>query len=544
MVGEPCEPRRERPVSLRRTGCRLALLAMLLTGVVGAFEAHAQGRAFDKLVMPGPLASAHAKYESECATCHVRFERSGQTPLCLDCHKEIARDLAAKTGFHSRSPDVAGKECSACHSEHKGRDGNLRGLDELKFDHRLTDFALLGRHAQLKCGDCHAAQKPFHDAQSECVACHQKDDRHHGNLGQTCADCHGETSWRDVHFDHEVTAHYALTGAHAKVGKCTTCHVDEHYKQTPDTCIACHRADDKHMGRNGTKCEDCHSTTDWKHALFDHFQRTKFALRGGHSGLACETCHRGNKYEVKLPTDCNGCHAKDDKHDGRNGPKCADCHQVTKWADVTFDHARDAHFSLNGAHASLECVSCHVAKIEVSKPAKDCVGCHREEDPHAGQLGERCASCHGEIAWKQGVRFDHDFGRFPLVGKHRDVECASCHETPKFHDAKRECVECHRDDDPHKRSLGLDCALCHNSSDWHAWTFDHAKQTHFPLDGAHRGLTCGSCHRQAVNGAADIKLETACLGCHRRDDVHGGEFGQQCERCHTTESFKQLRVPR
>ena len=544
MVGEPCEPRRERPVSLRRTGCRLALLAMLLTGVVGAFEAHAQGRAFDKLVMPGPLASAHAKYESECATCHVRFERSGQTPLCLDCHKEIARDLAAKTGFHSRSPDVAGKECSACHSEHKGRDGNLRGLDELKFDHRLTDFALLGRHAQLKCGDCHAAQKPFHDAQSECVACHQKDDRHHGNLGQTCADCHGETSWRDVHFDHEVTAHYALTGAHAKVGKCTTCHVDEHYKQTPDTCIACHRADDKHMGRNGTKCEDCHSTTDWKHALFDHFQRTKFALRGGHSGLACETCHRGNKYEVKLPTDCNGCHAKDDKHDGRNGPKCADCHQVTKWADVTFDHARDAHFSLNGAHASLECVSCHVAKIEVSKPAKDCVGCHREEDPHAGQLGERCASCHGEIAWKQGVRFDHDFGRFPLVGKHRDVECASCHETPKFRDAKRECVECHRDDDPHKRTLGLDCALCHNSNDWHAWTFDHAKQTHFPLDGAHRGLTCGSCHRQAVNGAADIKLETACLGCHRRDDVHGGEFGQQCERCHTTESFKQLRVPR
>jgi hypothetical protein len=157
MVGEPCEPRRERPVSLRRTGCRLALLAMLLTGVVGAFEAHAQGRAFDKLVMPGPLASAHAKYESECATCHVRFERSGQTPLCLDCHKEIARDLAAKTGFHSRSPDVAGKECSACHSEHKGRDGNLRGLDELKFDHRLTDFALLGRHAQLKCGDCHRA---------------------------------------------------------------------------------------------------------------------------------------------------------------------------------------------------------------------------------------------------------------------------------------------------------------------------------------------------------------------------------------------------
>ena len=82
------------------------------------------------------------------------------------------------------------------------------------------------------------------------------------------------------------------------------------------------------------------------------------------------------------------------------------------------------------------------------------------------------------------------------------------------------------------------------ANDWHAWTFDHAKQTHFPLDGAHRELTCNSCHRQAVNVAADIKLDTTCLSCHRRDDVHGGEFGPQCERCHSTESFKQLRVPR
>jgi hypothetical protein len=47
-----------------------------------------------------------------------------------------------------------------------------------------------------------------------------------------------------------------------------------------------------------------------------------------------------------------------------------------------------------------------------------------------------------------------------------------------------------------------------------------------------------------VNVAADIKLDTGCSSCHRKDDVHDGEFGPQCERCHTTESFKQLRVPR
>src|SRR5215831_17501520 len=140
MVGAAWVLGRDGPGLLRRTGGRFTLLVVLIVAATTALDAHAQVRAFDKLVMPGPLSSAHAKYEAECATCHVRFERSGQTPLCLDCHKEIAQDLAAKTGFHSRSPDVAGKECAACHAEHKGRDANLRGLDELKFDHRLTDF--------------------------------------------------------------------------------------------------------------------------------------------------------------------------------------------------------------------------------------------------------------------------------------------------------------------------------------------------------------------------------------------------------------------
>jgi len=59
-VGKPWMPGRKRPGSLRRAGGRLALFAMLLAGVVSASDAQAQVGAFDKLVMPGPLASAHA----------------------------------------------------------------------------------------------------------------------------------------------------------------------------------------------------------------------------------------------------------------------------------------------------------------------------------------------------------------------------------------------------------------------------------------------------------------------------------------------------
>jgi len=525
-----------------RRGVRLLSFALAAGWLLMALDSYAQIRTFERLIMPGPVARAHAEYESGCASCHVRFERQSQRQLCLDCHKEIAADLQSRTGFHGRSPTVGDKECSSCHTDHEGRDADIVGLDESKFDHGVTNFALLGKHADVACADCHLPAKTFHDADTECNSCHMKDDRHQGNLGEACADCHSETSWKEIRFDHEKTSGYALTGAHAAITTCVSCHIDERYENTTKTCSGCHQDDDKHMGRNGPKCEGCHTTRDWKESLFDHFQRTGFALRGGHSGLMCESCHEGNKYEKKPAKECFGCHADDDSHAGINGTKCADCHQVTKWPDVTFDHARDAHFALNGAHAELECKGCHTEPVAVAKPAKQCSGCHADEDPHEGQLGETCSTCHGEAAWKEGVRFDHDLSRFPLLGKHREVTCEDCHATPAYHDAKEDCSDCHARDDVHERRLGDDCALCHNSNDWLLWVFDHDKQTDFRLDGAHDDIDCRSCHREPVATAGAIALPTECAGCHRNDDVHHGEFGSRCEQCHTTASFRALRV--
>ena len=273
------------PTTRRRDSARgrarnwLAALTSLAC-LLGASEGHAQIRAFERLLMPGPVIAGHAQYEKQCDSCHVRFARQSQRQLCLSCHKEIANDLQTKTGYHSRSPDVGTKECSSCHTDHKGRNADVVGLNRATFDHKLTDFPLLGKHATVACADCHMPGKRFHDAETTCYACHQKDDRHRGNLGQACADCHAETDWKDVHFDHEKTAHYALTGAHA-MAKCASCHADEHYKDTPNTCIGCHRKDDEHMGLNGPKCQDCHTTANWKDLLFDHFKRTGFALRDG-----------------------------------------------------------------------------------------------------------------------------------------------------------------------------------------------------------------------------------------------------------------------
>jgi hypothetical protein len=502
--------------------------------------ASAQLEIFERLVMPGPVISDHAEYEAECALCHERFSRGSQRSLCLTCHEEIAADIDAVSGFHGLSPEIGDGECATCHTDHEGRDADVLGLVEETFDHDLTNFPLRDSHLEPECSDCHAAETAFHAAETGCVSCHLEDDQHMGNLGDVCADCHLETEWADAFYDHELESDYALTGAHDGLA-CIGCHVDEHYIETPTTCVGCHREDDSHLGMNGDECQDCHTTANWEESTFDHFASTSFPLVDSHAGLVCESCHEGNKFEVETSAECVGCHLEDDAHDGINGVECQDCHNETEWLDVRFDHALDAEFSLNGAHAELECSGCHIEEIAVALPATNCVGCHDEDDPHSMQLGDDCGRCHAELVWNEDILFDHDLTQFPLLGLHREAVCEDCHETHAFLDAPEVCVDCHIEDDDHEARFGEDCAFCHVPVDWLSWQFDHDLETDFPLDGAHAGIDCHGCHRETVTATAAIELPTGCAGCHRSDDVHRGEFGNECEECHRTTSFGDLR---
>jgi hypothetical protein len=504
-------------------------------------NANAQAGLFERLVTPGPLISDHAEYEDDCSSCHESFSRDSQRRLCLDCHTEIASDLEVVTGFHGLSPDVGERECAACHTDHEGRDADVLGLVEETFDHNFTSFPLRDSHSDVACLDCHEENTSFHAAETECVACHLEDDQHMGNLGQVCSDCHRETEWADATYDHELQSGFALVGEHGALS-CASCHVDEQYVETPTACIGCHLEDDSHMGLNGTECQDCHTPTRWEESTFDHFSTTAFALLGSHEALECESCHDGNKFETDTPSECVGCHIDDDFHEGINGEECGACHRETEWLDVRFDHAVDAQFALNGAHGELECISCHVEPVAQVLPETTCVGCHEEDDPHAMQLGDDCSRCHAELVWTEDVRFDHDLTQFPLLGSHREAVCEDCHSTHAFLDAPEECVDCHREDDVHVARFGEDCAECHVPVDWLAWRFDHDIETDFPLDGAHVGLDCHGCHRDAVSETAAIELSTSCAGCHRSDDVHRGEFGDDCATCHRTSSFSDLKA--
>jgi hypothetical protein len=111
----------------------------------------------------------------------------------------------------------------------------------------------------------------------------------------------------------------------------------------------------------------------------------------------------------------------------------------------------------------------------------------------------------------------------------------ACHKgAAKTEKLESTCVACHRGNDPHKESLGTDCGACHGQKTWQDdLRFDH-DLTDFPLSGLHATTSCESCH-------VDKKFagtKSACIDCHRPDDVHKGNLGADCADCHTPNDWR------
>lgn len=520
---------RAHPLSSGSRGAGRALLVVLwcvLTLWLGA--APAQAQVLESVLAPGKLSAPHAKIEEECQKCHVRFDRNAQDRLCMDCHRDVGHDARAKTGFHGRMKPQA---CKTCHTEHKGRDAKIADFDKATFDHTATSFTLRGEHQKVDCAKCHLPGKGYRIAARDCVACHRKDDIHKGSLGAKCADCHTETSWKQAKFDHAATR-FPLTGKHDAV-KCESCHKAGQYKDTPRTCIACHKKDDKHKGQYGEKCDACHATSGWKDIRFNHDTETRFPLLGKHRSTKCESCHTGTSLRDKPPSACVECHRKDDKHKATLGTDCARCHTERDWKEpAKFNHAKTA-FPLLGKHAAVQCKDCHKSDLFKEAP-KACVACHRKDDRHKGSLGESCEQCHNERDWKR-TSFDHSKTSFPLLGGHQKAECGACHKTTNYKETPKDCYACHARDDKHQGQQGKVCAQCHTETAWKpAPKFDHGLSK-FPLLGRHVAVECRACH------GSTLLFKTAksdCFACHEKDDKHKRALSTSCEQCHNPRSWK------
>jgi hypothetical protein len=480
---------------------------------------------------------AHKDLENtDCLKCHDAG-KGVPASRCLQCHKEIRTQTQLHRGFHGLMVDT---NCIACHHDHKGRDYDSTKLDEKTFDHSKTGFSLLGKHANIKCSECHLEKRSKSSVRP-------KDIRYFGKTS---------------------------------------------------TCASCHRKDDVHYfkGQWAKKdCNTCHGVRAWKEDLhFDHLRDTGYALEGAHEDLACAKCHITNKqaksskyhWDHLKTSKCMTCH--EDVHKTNLSPKfrsgdCAKCHNQEHWKIEKFDHSVTG-YPIRGKHAEIACTKCHVQK---NSPAKldqkhfnwtgltsRCVSCHKDYHLFGnikmkafGNLGN-CLGCHNEASWNQTKNFDHNtHTRYVIDGKHTELKCNDCHivggkkADPNHRVAQyrwplltqKTCENCHKS--PHvgqfsAAMLAKKCTECHITQGWlldkNKKNFNH-NETRFPLDGKHLKLKCNDCHlkdKKQVFKFTSVE-QKFCIDCHanqHKDQFHEKFSGQSCASCHSTEQFDKLKT--
>ena len=206
----------------------------------------------------------------------------------------------------------------------------------------------------------------------------------------------------------------------------------------------------------------------------------------------------------------------------------------------------------------------------------NCFNCHQ---PHVWALdGKNCRSCHAAFVDSVGAipvtavagvkTFEH--------GRHRDVECASCHRSDRQHaemalTAASDCSSCH-----HESRRDTPCSSCHaprevafsrnvqvsmvlsvwDSPRTRTLTFPHGKHARGECsschetggaagkaecalchEGHHRaGADCTQCHAAPPSQAHDISVHGAdCTDCHEKGPVRSAEEPRSfCLTCHRT----------
>ncbi|MEZ5103292.1 MAG: hypothetical protein R2757_02255 [Draconibacterium sp.] len=207
--------------------------------------------------------SCHADYHEgqfvkngispDCTECHTvnafttssfGIEKHNQTEFklegahmatpCFDCHKK-----AEKWNFKIES------RCTGCHENiHKNYisekfmpDGNCKSChtvntwNKVSFDHKTTDFELLGKHVTVSCKECHFKRE-------------------------------GDEAKQQFKWENQ---------------NCTNCHNDIHFNQFETSGV--------------TRCVNCHTNDNWKPEKFNH-NNARFKLDGKHEGLECKLCHK------------------------------------------------------------------------------------------------------------------------------------------------------------------------------------------------------------------------------------------------------------
>ncbi len=385
--------------------------------------------------------------------------------------------------------------------------------------------------------------------------------------------------------------------------KCLTCHkeiavrIDQHkgyHARVSGTCVSCHS---EHKGKD-------YDLTGLSRLQFDHTE-TGWPLTGKHADMDCPKCHSKTRKNVTTGqltqkktylgnnSACQSCHKSPHQNKKALFQQCYKCHDTNAWEkrdQPNFNHNKETKFALTGSHETVDCIKCHTKKVWAPM-SMACSNCHK--DPHDGQFGKTCETCHNTKSWKEasaamagktkgssrvatppvvtgkvgakGTKsatkstpvFDHSKTAFPLFGKHLAVACKSCHgpvigKMDNFQD----CVGCHAD--VHKGAYApTPCRTCHTYDGFKIIKSAPVPQIAKPttvgtpsqtksapkafvppsgFDHATTGFPLVGKHQTVTCenchvGGKFKDIGRACNSCH--NDFHKGELGFECERCHS-----------
>lgn len=228
-----------------------------------------------------------------CKACHKNnYTDRIRHQLCTDCHKDYHEGQ-----FQNKTPKP---DCKDCHTVN-GFPGSTFTLEQ----HETTAFPLKGAHLATPCFVCHKKTEKwnFRNIGSTCNDCHEN--IHKETISakyipeNNCMNCHDESRWNKVVFDHRQTG-FQLEGKHGLVS-CRECHfkadesgtVHQQFAGLGQQCTPCHT--DQHQQQfdiaGSTDCKRCHAFENWKTIHFDH-NKTRFPLDGKHAQVPCASCHK------------------------------------------------------------------------------------------------------------------------------------------------------------------------------------------------------------------------------------------------------------
>lgn len=196
----------------------------------------------------------------------------------------------------------------------------------------------------------------------------------------------------------------------------------------------------------------------------------------------------------------------------------------------------------NHCHAPIHCITdtkCQDCHMDVARQRAEAVGLH---SLFPGT--EKCQTCHVEHRGREAVisqvllrNINHQaLSGFSLALHETRFDgtamiCEDCHTQGRFAADEVSCVSCHESANEelmaeHSAKHGENCLVCHNGT---SAIVEFVHDEVYLLEGAHLTLGCVDCHE----GELFAGTTKTCESCHKEPEMHAGQFGLDCARCHT-----------